>query len=48
MVPPLILVTHQVTISALTGDFVASGEGVLARVGERGVLTPVRPVDFGR
>ena len=38
---PLVLVTHQVTISALTGDFVASGEGVLARIGEAGGLRPV-------
>jgi broad specificity phosphatase PhoE len=45
---PLILVTHQVTISALTGDFVASGEGVLARIREDGSVTPVRPVEFGR
>jgi broad specificity phosphatase PhoE len=45
---PLVLVTHQVTISALTGDFVASGEGVLARIGEDGAVTPVRSVDFGR
>ena len=43
---PLILVTHQVTISALTGDFVASGEGVLVRVGEDGAVAPVRSVDF--
>jgi len=43
---PLILVTHQVTISALTGDFVASGEGVLVRVGKDGAVAPVRSVDF--
>ena len=43
---PLILVTHQVTISALTGDFVASGEGVLVHVGKDGAVAPVRSVDF--
>ena len=45
---PLILVTHQVTISALTGDFVASGEGVVVRVGRDGAVSPVRSVDFSR
>ena len=44
----LVLVTHQVTISALTGEFVAPGMGVLASLGDSGDLTPVRSVDFGR
>jgi 8-oxo-(d)GTP phosphatase len=30
--PPVILVTHQVNITGLTGQFTASGSGVLARV----------------
>ena len=30
--PPVILVTHQVNITRLTGQFTASGNGVLARV----------------
>jgi broad specificity phosphatase PhoE len=30
--PPLVLVTHQVNISALTREFMASGEGVVLRL----------------
>ena len=45
---PLILVTHQVTISALTGEFVGSGQGVLAKLNASGELTPVTAVDFGQ
>lgn len=30
--PPVVLVTHQVTITALTGDFARSGEGRLLRL----------------
>ena len=30
--PPLVLVTHQVNISALTQEFMASGEGVVLRL----------------
>jgi broad specificity phosphatase PhoE len=44
----LILVTHQVTISALTGEFVGSGQGVLAKLNASGELTPVTAVDFGQ
>lgn len=36
--PTRILITHQVNITAATGVFPASGEGVLARVGEDGEL----------
>ncbi|MBP5858719.1 histidine phosphatase family protein [Marivibrio halodurans] len=30
--PPVVLVTHQVNVTALTGDFVRSGEGRLLRL----------------
>ena len=43
----LILVTHQVTISALTGEFTASGHGVLATLGKGGALRTVRRTGFG-
>jgi phosphohistidine phosphatase SixA len=43
----LILVTHQVTISALTGEFAASGHGVLATLGEGGALRTVGRLGFG-
>jgi len=33
---PLVLVTHQVNISALTGVYVASGELVVVRIAENG------------
>ncbi len=36
--PPVILVTHQVNISALTGRFTAAGEGVVVGVSPRGEL----------
>ena len=36
--PPLVLVTHQVNISALTREFMASGEGVVLRL--NGSLQP--------
>ena len=35
---PLVLVTHQVTVTALTGVFPDSGEGVVATLGENGEL----------
>ena len=44
--PPVILVTHFVTVSALTGVGVGSGEGVLARVGADGSLTSELVVTF--
>lgn len=34
--PPVILVTHQVNISALSGRFAASGEGVVVRMSSQG------------
>lgn len=43
----LILVTHQVTISALTGEFTASGHGVLATLGKGGALRTVGRIGFG-
>ena len=43
----LILVTHQVTISALTGEFTASGHGVLATPGKGGALRTVGRIGFG-
>jgi broad specificity phosphatase PhoE len=43
----LILVTHQVTISALTGEFTASGHGVLATLGQGGALRTVGRIGFG-
>jgi len=36
---PLVLVTHQVNISALTGVYPASGELVVIRISKRGELT---------
>jgi phosphohistidine phosphatase SixA len=44
--PLLVMVTHQVTITALTGVFPSSGEGVLLRLGEGGTLTTVDRVAF--
>lgn len=43
----LILVTHQVTISAIAGRFMASGHGVLLRPGADGRLQLVGEIDFG-
>ena len=34
--PPIVLVTHQVTITALTGFFPSSGEGVVLRLNPNG------------
>jgi phosphohistidine phosphatase SixA len=42
----LILVTHQVTISALTGEYTASGEGVLATLDQDGALRTVGRIGF--
>jgi hypothetical protein len=41
---PVVLVTHQVTITALTGHFPASGEVVVARQTEDGHLLVVATV----
>ncbi len=43
---PIILVTHYVTIAALTGQAVSSGEGVFARLGNDGDLTFEARVGF--
>jgi broad specificity phosphatase PhoE len=42
----LVLVTHQVTISAVSGEFVRSGQGVIMALGEGGVLGPAARVGF--
>ena len=42
----LVLVTHQVTISALTGEFTASGHGVLLSLVSGGEAELVARVDF--
>ena len=38
---PHVLVTHQVNISALTGEFTSSGEAVVAKVAPDGAVTVV-------
>lgn len=43
----LILVTHHVTISAITGKAVSSGEGVVLRVKDRGSYDVVGTMGFG-
>lgn len=45
--PPIILVTHYVTIGALMGTSLGSGEGVLARIDDDGGLTALTSVAFG-
>lgn len=42
----LVLVTHQVTVTALTGVFPNSGEGVLATLGENGELRDFTRLSF--
>ncbi|WP_296805375.1 histidine phosphatase family protein [Thiocapsa sp.] len=46
---PIVLVTHQVTVTALSGIYPASGEAVLMRLSDqdRGTLEPVGRMDFG-
>ncbi len=44
----LVLVTHQVTISAMTGEYAPSGHAVLAELGPRGELKPVGQLDFAQ
>ena len=46
---PIVLVTHQVTVTALSGIFPASGEAVLMRRSDqdRGRLKPLGRLDFG-
>lgn len=43
---PLVLVTHQVTITALSGIFPGSGEGVVATLGEGGELRRFARIGF--
>jgi 8-oxo-(d)GTP phosphatase len=42
--PPVVMVTHQVNISALTGEFTGSGSGVLVRILRDGSLQNLGPV----
>ncbi len=44
----LVLVTHQVTISAVSGEFVRSGQGVIMTLGADGVLGQAERVGFGQ
>ena len=44
----LVLVTHQVTISAITGEFTASGHGVLLTVGDDGAVAVLGKLAFGK
>jgi phosphohistidine phosphatase SixA len=46
---PIVLVTHQVTVTALSGVYPASGEAVLMRLSDedRGKLEPLGRMDFG-
>jgi broad specificity phosphatase PhoE len=44
----IVLVTHQVTMTALTGVYPASGEGALLRLEEPGALRPVGRFGFSR
>ena len=43
---PLVLVTHQVTVTALTDVFPNSGEGVVATLGENGELGDFTALQF--
>ena len=43
----LVLVTHQVTISAVSGTFTDSGTGVLMALGEGGLLERIGTLAFG-
>ena len=43
----IVLVTHFVTISAVTGEGVSSGEGVLLRLGENASHEAIGRLDFG-
>jgi phosphohistidine phosphatase SixA len=44
----LVLVTHQVTISALTGEYTSSGHGKLLDLDEGGKLSFVGSLNFGQ
>lgn len=43
---PLVLVTHQVTVTALTGIFPSSGEGVVATLAANGELRDFAGISF--
>jgi hypothetical protein len=43
---PLVVVTHYVTVTALTGVFPNSGEGVVATQGENGELCDFARLSF--
>ena len=43
---PLVLVTHQVTVTAVTGVFPSSGEGVAATLGTNGELSDFTRLRF--
>ena len=43
----IVLVTHFVTISAVTGEGVSSGEGVILRLGENASPEVIGRLDFG-
>lgn len=43
----LVLVTHQVTIDALTGELAASGQSVLVTLGEDGAIEGPARIAFG-
>ena len=43
----LVLVTHQVTISGLSGEFVPSGKGLLVSIEPGGSVRTAAPVAFG-
>lgn len=43
---PIVLVTHQVTIAALTNEGTASGHGVVLERGPNGALAPLGPLGF--
>jgi broad specificity phosphatase PhoE len=43
---PMVLVTHQVTISALTDEFASSGTGVLLALEPDGAVRTVATMDF--
>lgn len=44
---PLVLVTYQATVTAMTGTFPNSGEGVVARLGEDREFSDFARLDFG-
>jgi phosphohistidine phosphatase SixA len=43
----IIMVTHQVTISAMTNQYVSSGKGVILKINQDTSYDVVGPMDFG-